>query len=50
MAYFAVFDGHGGAHASQHAAKRLHVYLSQKLPKGNNGFVPLKSFHRVVVD
>uniref|UniRef100_H2YAL4 Integrin-linked kinase-associated serine/threonine phosphatase 2C n=1 Tax=Ciona savignyi TaxID=51511 RepID=H2YAL4_CIOSA len=34
VSYYAVFDGHGGRRASQHASNRLHVHLAQKLPKG----------------
>ncbi|KAI4883100.1 hypothetical protein NFI96_023007, partial [Prochilodus magdalenae] len=34
LAYFAVFDGHGGARASQHAAENLHHTLISKFPKG----------------
>ena len=34
VAYYAVFDGHGGSRASSYASKWLHVHLAQKLPKG----------------
>ncbi|XP_030634417.1 integrin-linked kinase-associated serine/threonine phosphatase 2C [Chanos chanos] len=34
LAYFAVFDGHGGAHASRFAAEQLHRTLADKFPKG----------------
>ncbi|XP_078490505.1 integrin-linked kinase-associated serine/threonine phosphatase 2C-like isoform X1 [Ciona intestinalis] len=34
VAYYAVFDGHGGKRASEHSARRLHVHLAHKLPKG----------------
>lgn len=34
LAYFAVFDGHGGARASQFAAEYLHHTLLNKFPKG----------------
>uniref|UniRef100_A0A4W4HA22 PPM-type phosphatase domain-containing protein n=1 Tax=Electrophorus electricus TaxID=8005 RepID=A0A4W4HA22_ELEEL len=34
LAYFAVFDGHGGARASQFAAENLHHTLISKFPKG----------------
>ncbi|XP_036413945.1 integrin-linked kinase-associated serine/threonine phosphatase 2C [Colossoma macropomum] len=34
LAYFAVFDGHGGARASQFAAENLHQTLISKFPKG----------------
>ncbi|XP_017537002.1 integrin-linked kinase-associated serine/threonine phosphatase 2C [Pygocentrus nattereri] len=34
LAYFAVFDGHGGARASQFAAENLHETLISKFPKG----------------
>ncbi|XP_066565828.1 integrin-linked kinase-associated serine/threonine phosphatase 2C isoform X2 [Amia ocellicauda] len=34
LAYFAVFDGHGGSRASRFAAENLHLNLSQKFPKG----------------
>ncbi|XP_026994599.1 integrin-linked kinase-associated serine/threonine phosphatase 2C isoform X1 [Tachysurus fulvidraco] len=34
LAYFAVFDGHGGARASQFAAEHLHHTLLNKFPKG----------------
>ena len=34
VAYYAVFDGHGGSRASLYAAKHLHVRLSEKLPSG----------------
>ncbi|XP_051522301.1 integrin-linked kinase-associated serine/threonine phosphatase 2C isoform X3 [Myxocyprinus asiaticus] len=35
LAYFAVFDGHGGARASQFAAENLHLTLACKFPKGD---------------
>ncbi|KAI2656502.1 Integrin-linked kinase-associated serine/threonine phosphatase 2C [Labeo rohita] len=35
LAYFAVFDGHGGARASQFAAENLHHTLVSKFPKGD---------------
>ncbi|XP_026082913.1 integrin-linked kinase-associated serine/threonine phosphatase 2C-like isoform X2 [Carassius auratus] len=35
LAYFAVFDGHGGARASQFAAENLHQTLLSKFPKGD---------------
>ncbi|XP_058600812.1 integrin-linked kinase-associated serine/threonine phosphatase 2C isoform X4 [Onychostoma macrolepis] len=35
LAYFAVFDGHGGARASQFAADNLHQTLLSKFPKGD---------------
>ncbi|XP_048015754.1 integrin-linked kinase-associated serine/threonine phosphatase 2C isoform X2 [Megalobrama amblycephala] len=35
LAYFAVFDGHGGARASQFAADNLHHTLVSKFPKGD---------------
>lgn len=35
LAYFAVFDGHGGARASQFAAENLHHTLLSKFPKGD---------------
>ncbi|XP_046891541.1 integrin-linked kinase-associated serine/threonine phosphatase 2C [Hypomesus transpacificus] len=34
VAYFAVFDGHGGARASRFAAEHLHHTLALKFPKG----------------
>ncbi|TRZ00155.1 hypothetical protein DNTS_025724 [Danionella cerebrum] len=34
LAYFAVFDGHGGSRASQFAAETLHHTLVSKFPKG----------------
>lgn len=34
MSYFAVFDGHGGARASQFAAENLHHTLAKKFPTG----------------
>jgi len=34
VAYYAVFDGHGGSRASIYASKWLHIHLSHKLPKG----------------
>ncbi|KAF5898600.1 integrin-linked kinase-associated serine/threonine phosphatase 2C isoform X1, partial [Clarias magur] len=34
LGYFAVFDGHGGARASQFAAEHLHHTLLSKFPKG----------------
>nr|XP_014348185.1 PREDICTED: integrin-linked kinase-associated serine/threonine phosphatase 2C [Latimeria chalumnae] len=34
LAYFAVFDGHGGVRASRYAAQNLHLNLLKKLPKG----------------
>uniref|UniRef100_H3AWP3 Integrin-linked kinase-associated serine/threonine phosphatase 2C n=1 Tax=Latimeria chalumnae TaxID=7897 RepID=H3AWP3_LATCH len=33
LAYFAVFDGHGGVRASRYAAQNLHLNLLKKLPK-----------------
>ncbi|XP_039250387.2 integrin-linked kinase-associated serine/threonine phosphatase 2C-like isoform X1 [Styela clava] len=33
VAYYAVFDGHGGHRASKHCANHLHQHLMQKLPK-----------------
>lgn len=33
VAYYAVFDGHGGHRASRHCANRLHQHLIQNLPK-----------------
>ncbi|XP_072546879.1 integrin-linked kinase-associated serine/threonine phosphatase 2C [Salminus brasiliensis] len=35
LAYFAVFDGHGGARASQFAAENLHHTLINRFPKGD---------------
>ncbi|XP_059389685.1 integrin-linked kinase-associated serine/threonine phosphatase 2C isoform X2 [Carassius carassius] len=35
LSYFAVFDGHGGARASQFAAENLHQTLLSKFPKGD---------------
>ncbi|XP_073688821.1 integrin-linked kinase-associated serine/threonine phosphatase 2C-like isoform X1 [Garra rufa] len=35
LAYFAVFDGHGGARASQFAAENLHHTLLSKFPRGD---------------
>ncbi|XP_066535824.1 integrin-linked kinase-associated serine/threonine phosphatase 2C isoform X2 [Hoplias malabaricus] len=35
LAYFAVFDGHGGARASQFASENLHQTLISKFPKGD---------------
>uniref|UniRef100_A0A8C9VVW3 Integrin-linked kinase-associated serine/threonine phosphatase n=1 Tax=Scleropages formosus TaxID=113540 RepID=A0A8C9VVW3_SCLFO len=34
LAYFAVFDGHGGSRASRFAAEHLHHTLALKFPKG----------------
>ncbi|KAM3615831.1 uncharacterized protein V6R79_008442 [Siganus canaliculatus] len=34
VSYFAVFDGHGGARASQFAAENLHQNLVRKFPSG----------------
>ncbi|XP_036392796.1 integrin-linked kinase-associated serine/threonine phosphatase 2C isoform X1 [Megalops cyprinoides] len=34
LAYFAVFDGHGGSRASRFAAEHLHKILAQKFPRG----------------
>ncbi|XP_070761346.1 integrin-linked kinase-associated serine/threonine phosphatase 2C [Enoplosus armatus] len=34
LSYFAVFDGHGGARASQFAAEHLHHNLAKKFPRG----------------
>lgn len=34
VSYFAVFDGHGGARASQFAAENLHQILAKKFPIG----------------
>lgn len=39
MSYYAVFDGHGGAKASNFAAQRLHKLIAQKFPKGKDNFV-----------
>lgn len=36
LAYFAVFDGHGGARASCFAAEHLHHTLVNKFPKGDS--------------
>uniref|UniRef100_A0A3B5K5A2 Integrin-linked kinase-associated serine/threonine phosphatase n=1 Tax=Takifugu rubripes TaxID=31033 RepID=A0A3B5K5A2_TAKRU len=35
VSYFAVFDGHGGARASQFAAENLHQILAKKFPVQN---------------
>ncbi|XP_008285442.1 integrin-linked kinase-associated serine/threonine phosphatase 2C-like isoform X2 [Stegastes partitus] len=35
VSYFAVFDGHGGARASQFAAEHLHHTLAKKFPTGD---------------
>lgn len=35
VSYFAVFDGHGGARASQFAAENLHHTLAKKFPTGD---------------
>uniref|UniRef100_A0A3Q0QSF0 Integrin-linked kinase-associated serine/threonine phosphatase 2C n=1 Tax=Amphilophus citrinellus TaxID=61819 RepID=A0A3Q0QSF0_AMPCI len=35
VSYFAVFDGHGGARASQFAAENLHHILAKKFPRGD---------------
>ena len=35
VAYYAVFDGHGGSKAASYASKNLHVRLSEKLPCGS---------------
>jgi serine/threonine protein phosphatase PrpC len=35
VAFFAVYDGHGGARASRFASKNLHKFLLDKFPKGN---------------
>ena len=35
LAFYAVFDGHGGARASKHAAEYLHMSLAKRFPKGN---------------
>ncbi|MBN3314655.1 ILKAP phosphatase, partial [Atractosteus spatula] len=35
LAYFAVFDGHGGSRASRYAAQNLHLNLALKFPKGD---------------
>lgn len=44
VSYFAVFDGHGGARASQYAAEHLHHNLAKKFPSGETGNVdkPIK--------
>ncbi|XP_054722891.1 integrin-linked kinase-associated serine/threonine phosphatase 2C-like [Uloborus diversus] len=34
VSYFAVFDGHGGARASDFAAENLHRHLAQRFPHG----------------
>ncbi|XP_048777323.1 integrin-linked kinase-associated serine/threonine phosphatase 2C-like [Ostrea edulis] len=34
VAFFAVYDGHGGARASRFASKNLHKFLLDKFPKG----------------
>lgn len=36
VAYFAVFDGHGGSRASQYAAEHLHLVLAKKFPTGES--------------
>ncbi|XP_058488937.1 integrin-linked kinase-associated serine/threonine phosphatase 2C isoform X1 [Solea solea] len=36
VSYFAVFDGHGGARASQFAAEHLHHNLAKKFPSGDS--------------
>ncbi|XP_016887313.1 integrin-linked kinase-associated serine/threonine phosphatase 2C isoform X2 [Cynoglossus semilaevis] len=36
VSYFAVFDGHGGARASQFAAEHLHHNLAKKFPSGES--------------
>lgn len=38
MSYYAVFDGHGGAKASNFAAQRLHKLIAQKFPKAMESF------------
>lgn len=35
VAYYGVFDGHGGSKASKYAAEHLHKIIAQKFPKGN---------------
>ena len=34
LAFYAVYDGHGGARASRHAAQQLHENLAARFPKG----------------
>ena len=41
VAFFAVYDGHGGARASRFASQNLHKFLLDKFPKGNVPHPPL---------
>ena len=37
VAYFGVFDGHGGARASHYASETLHKNLFKRFPKTDTG-------------
>ncbi|XP_056420633.1 integrin-linked kinase-associated serine/threonine phosphatase 2C isoform X2 [Hyla sarda] len=39
LAFYAVFDGHGGSRAARYAAHNLHRNLVKKLPRGDIGVV-----------
>ncbi|CAF87698.1 unnamed protein product, partial [Tetraodon nigroviridis] len=49
VSYFAVFDGHGGARASQFAAENLHQILAKKFPSGEMDNVD-KPLRRCLLD
>ncbi|XP_042315724.1 integrin-linked kinase-associated serine/threonine phosphatase 2C isoform X1 [Sceloporus undulatus] len=49
VSYFAVFDGHGGARASNYAAQNLHQNLIRKFPKGEVPSVE-KAIRRCLLD
>ncbi|CAH8473848.1 unnamed protein product [Heterobilharzia americana] len=49
VSYFAVFDGHGGARASNFACKRLHQHVAARFPRGGTQQVE-KDIKRVLYD
>lgn len=49
MAYYAVFDGHAGARASQYAANNLHINLAEKIPKAECQTIE-KEIKRIFID
>ncbi|VDP96098.1 unnamed protein product [Echinostoma caproni] len=49
LSFFAVFDGHGGARAAEFAAKRLHLHLVSRFPRGGVKQID-KDIRRVLYD